>query len=193
VVLLQHNCPGVPCVVLADVQGAQLATQHVLDLGHRRIGLIKGRLPGAARAGERLTGYQQALKAAGVGYDPALVVVSDATQDAGYQGMQELLALPQPPTAVFCHNDVLALGAMHAIRVAGLSIPGDISVVGYDDTASSAHLAPPLTTIRFSKREMGHQAATMLFRAIEQDEGFEPYTVQIPVKLVTRESTGPPP
>jgi DNA-binding LacI/PurR family transcriptional regulator len=193
VVLLQYDCPGVPCVVLTDVQGGQLATQHLLDLGHRRIGLVKGRLPGAARAGERLTGYRQALSAAGIDHDPALVVVSDATQSAGSQAMQELLALPEPPTAVFCHNDVLAVGAMYTIRTAGLSIPDDVSVVGYDDTAISAYLAPPLTTIRFSKKEMGHRAATMLFQAIEQGEGFEPYTVEIPVKLVTRESTGPPP
>jgi DNA-binding LacI/PurR family transcriptional regulator len=106
--------------------------------------------------------------------------------------MQLLLALPEPPTAVFCHNDVLALGAMHGIRAAGLSIPGDISIVGYDDTAGSAHLAPPLTTIRFSRKEMGRQAATMLFRAIEQEEDYDPHTVTIPVRLVTRESTGPP-
>jgi DNA-binding LacI/PurR family transcriptional regulator len=107
--------------------------------------------------------------------------------------MQQLLALPEPPTAVFCHNDVLALGAMHAIQEAGLSIPGDISVVGYDDTAGSTHLAPPLTTIRFSRREMGRQAATILFQAIEQHEDYEPHTVELPVELVVRASTGPPP
>mgnify|MGYP003912594967 CR=1 FL=1 len=192
VVLLQHNHPGVPCVVLTDVQGGQLATQHLLNLGHRRIGLIKGRLPSAARAEERLIGYRQALEAAGIEPDPALVIESDVTQDGGYQAMQQLLALPEPPTAVFCHNDVLALGAMHAIQVAGLSVPGDISVVGFDDTAGSAHLAPPLTTIRFSRREMGRQAATILFQAIEQDEDYEPHTVELPVELVVRASTGPP-
>jgi DNA-binding LacI/PurR family transcriptional regulator len=193
VVLLQHDCPGVPCVVLTDVRGGQLATQHLVDLGHRRIGLIKGRLPSAARAEERLLGYHQTLKAAGIEPDPALVIESDVTQNGGYQAMQELLALPEPPTAVFCHNDVLAVGAMHAVRVAGLSIPGNVSVVGFDDTAGSAYLVPPLTTVQFSRKEMGHQAATMLFRAIEQDENHEPCTVEIPVKLVVRASTGPPP
>ena len=193
VVLLQHDCAGVHCVVLTDVRGGQLATQHLLDLGHRRIGLVKGRLPVAARAGERLTGYSQALAAAGIEHDPGLVVVSDVTQSAGYEAMQQLLALPEPPTAVFCHNDVLAVGAMHALRAAGLSIPDDISIVGYDDTASSAYLAPPLTTIGFSRKEMGRQAATMLFRAIEQGEDHRPYIVEIPVELVIRESTGPPP
>jgi DNA-binding LacI/PurR family transcriptional regulator len=82
---------------------------------------------------------------------------------------------------------------MHAIQAAGLSIPGDISVVGFDDTAGSAHLAPPLTTVRFSKKEMGRQAATILFRAIEQAEDHEPCTVQVPVELEVRASTAPPP
>jgi DNA-binding LacI/PurR family transcriptional regulator len=193
VVLLQHNQPGVPCVVLTDVQGGQLATQHLLDLGHRRIGLIKGRLPSAARADERVTGYCQALQAAGIEPDPVLVIESDVNQNAGYETMQVLLALSEPPTAVFTHNDVLAVGAMHAIRAAGLSIPEDISVVGYDDTSGSAHLAPPLTTIRFSRKEMGRLAATILFRAIEQAEDYEPHTVKVPVELMVRASTGPPP
>jgi DNA-binding LacI/PurR family transcriptional regulator len=192
VVLLQQDCCGVSCVVLTDVQGGQMATQHLLDLGHRRIGLIKGRLPSAARAEERLIGYRQTHKAAGIEPDPALVIESDVTQNAGYQAMRQLLALPEPPTAVFCHNDVLAVGAMHAIQVAGLSIPGDISVVGFDDTAGSAHLAPPLTTIRFSRKEMGRRAATILFRAIERDEDDDTYSVEVPVELVVRASTGPP-
>ena len=193
VVFLQHDCPGVPCVVLTDVQGGQLATQHLLDLGHRRIGFIKGCLPSAARAEERLMGYRRALLAAGIEPDPALVTESEVNQNAGYQAMERLLALAEPPTAVVSHNDVLALGAMHAIRTAGLSIPGDVSVVGYDDTVSSAYLAPPLTTIRFSRREMGRQAAAILFRAIEQDENYEPSTVEVPVQWVQRASTGPPP
>lgn len=193
VVFIQQDCPGVPCVVLEDVQGGQLATQHLLDLGHRRIGFIKGRLPSAARAEERLTGYRQALQAAGIEPDPSLVIESEVNQNAGYQAMQQLLALAEPPTAVVNHNDVLAVGAMHAIRAAGLSIPGEVSVVGFDDTASSAHLQPPLTTIRFSRKEMGRQAAAILFRAIEQDEDYVPFTVEIPVQWVQRASTGPPP
>jgi LacI family transcriptional regulator len=184
VVLLQHECCDVHSVVLADVQGGQLATQHFLQWGHRRIGLIKGRLPGAARAEERLIGYRQALQAAEVKYNPALVITCDVTQDAGYQAMQQLLALPKPPTAVFCHNDVLAVGAMHAIRATGLSI-------GFDDTAGSAHLVPPLTTIRFSRKEMGRQAADILFRMIEQNEDIRPLLIELPVELVVRDSTGP--
>lgn len=191
VVLLQYDCSDVPCVVLADVHGGQLATKHLLDLAHRRIGFIKGRLPGAARAEERLIGYRRALQVAGIAFDPTLVITSDVTQDAGFQAMQQLLALPEPPTAVFCHNDALAVGAMHAVYAGGLSIPGDISVVGYDDTAGSAHLVPPLTTVRFSRKEMGHQAASILFRRIEQIGNEEPFTIELPVELMVRNSTGP--
>lgn len=193
VVLLQHQNSSVPCVVLTDVLGGQMATQHLVDLGHRRIGFIKGCLPSAARAEERLIGYQQALAAARIEPDPALVVESEANQNAGYQAMKRLLALPEPPTAVFCHNDVLAVGAMHAIQAAGLSIPGDMSIIGFDDTANSAHLTPPLTTMRFSRVEMGRRAADILFRAIEQYEGYQPHTVDLPVQLVVRSSTGPYP
>ena len=191
VVLLQHDCCDVPCVVLADIEGGNIATRHLLDMGHQRIGLIKGRLPGAARAEERLIGYRQALKTAGLGYDPSLVITCDVNQEAGFLAMQQLLALPEPPTAVFCHNDVLAVGAMHAIHAAGLSIPTDISVVGFDDTAGSAHLLPPLTTVRFSRKEMGRLAASTLFRTIEQNGDNKPYTIELPVELVVRDSTGP--
>lgn len=193
VVLLQHDWPEMDCVVLADLQGGKLATQHLLDLGHRRIGFIKGRLPSAARADERLNSYCQTLRAGGIEPDPALAIESDVNQKAGCQAMQQLLALPEPPTAVFTHNDVLALGAMHAIQAAGLSIPGDVSIVGYDDTAGSAYLAPPLTTIRFSRWEIGRQAATLLFNAIEQNESYKPSTVEVPVELIVRASTGPVP
>ncbi len=191
VVLLQYECNEVPYVVLADVQGGQIATQHLLDLGHSRIGFIKGRLPSAARAEERFIGYRQALRNTGVAYDPALVITSDVNQDAGFLAMQQLLALPEPPTAVFCHNDALAVGAMHACNAAGLSIPDDISVVGFDDTACSAHLIPPLTTVRFSRKEMGRQAAAILFRKIEHNENDEPHSVELPVELIIRNSTGP--
>jgi LacI family transcriptional regulator len=109
VVFLQHGCPGVPCVVLTDVQGGQLATQHLLDLGHRRIGFIKGHIPSTEK---RITGYYQALQAARIELNPALVIESEVNQNAGYQAMQQLLALAEPPTAVVSHNDVLAVGAI---------------------------------------------------------------------------------
>jgi len=107
--------------------------------------------------------------------------------------MQKLLKLKSPPTAVFAHNDMMAMGAMYAIRAAGLSIPEDISMIGYDDTINSAFLWPPLTSIRFSKRGMGQQAAEILFRLLEQKHFPAPDTVRLPVELVERASTGPAP
>ena len=106
--------------------------------------------------------------------------------------MQKLLALPNPPTAVFTHNDVLAMGAMHSIYDAGLSVPGDISGVGYDDTISASYLNPPLTTVKFPVAEMGRRAGQIILE-LAQDEGSLPaQTITLPVELVVRGSTAPP-
>jgi DNA-binding LacI/PurR family transcriptional regulator len=110
----------------------------------------------------------------------------------GYDSMQQLMALPNPPTAVFTHNDVLAVGAMHAVHDAGLVVPDDISVVGYDDTTSSAYQNPPLTTVKFPVAEMGRQAGQIILRLIREEGGLPPKTVTLPVELVVRGSTAPP-
>ncbi|MBE7549808.1 MAG: LacI family DNA-binding transcriptional regulator [Anaerolineales bacterium] len=193
IVIIEHEVPGLNCITMEHLKGGRLATQHLVDLGHRRIGLIR-RSPEHINilSLERFKGYCQALEQAGIPLNPSLVVDSGAGQEEGYRAMQQLLALPEPPTAVFTHNDVLALGAMHAIWSAGLSIPGDISIIGFDDTAGSAYLYPPLTTIRFSKAEMGHEAARILFDLIQQPESVPPRIVKLPVELVVRQSTAPP-
>ena len=108
-------------------------------------------------------------------------------------GVQQLLALSEPPTGVFTHNDVLALGAMHAIWRAGKSIPEDISIVGYDDIASSGYLTPPLTTVKFPKDRMGRQAAQTILQLVRNDEAPPARKVVLPIELVVRASTGPPP
>ncbi len=191
-VILEHDLPGQYCIAVDDLRGGWLGTQHLLSLGHRRIGLIR-RTPSSATSSQRFTGYRQALEAAGLAFDPRLVVECGPGQEAGYQAMRQLLALSEPPTAVFTHNDVLALGAMHAIRSAGLEIPGDISVVGYDDTTSSAYLGPPLTTVKFPTDEMGRRAAEMILRLAQHKDELPPRTLTLPVKLMVRASTGPPP
>jgi LacI family transcriptional regulator len=191
IVVLEHDLAGVPCIALDDLQGGRLGAQHLLSLGHRRIGFIK-RTPSSATSAQRSVGYRQALEAAGIPFDPALVVESEAGQAGGYQAMQQLLALPEPPTAVFTHNDVLASGVMHAIRQAGLSIPGDISVVGYDDIVSSAYLVPPLTTVKFPKEEMGRRAAEIILQ-LAQHQQLSVQTIILPAELVVRASTAPPP
>lgn len=190
-IVLEHDLPEIHCIAADDLHGGRVATQHLIELGHRRIGLIR-REPSGATSSQRLVGYRQALESAGIAFDPSLVVETEAGQEAGYLAMQRLLALSEPPTAVFTHNDVLALGAMLAIRAARLSIPEDISVVGYDDTAGSAYLNPPLTTVNYPKAEMGRQAAHRILR-LAQDEGDLPArTIILPTELVVRDSTAPP-
>jgi len=191
-VVLEHDLPGVHCIAIDELQGGRLATQHLIGLGHRRIALIR-RKATSALSTQRLIGYQQALAAAGIRFDANLVVDCEAGQAAGERTMQQLLALARPPTAVFTHNDVLAMGALHAIRQAGLSVPGDISVVGYDDITSAAYFFPPLTTVRSPKAEMGARASRMILQLVQQKDHPPATTITLPVELVIRLSTAAPP
>lgn len=190
VVLLEHDMPGVPCIAIEEFRGGQIGTEHLLGLGHRRIALLR-QTPTSALSSERVNGYQAALSQAGIAYDSSLVVECNATQAEGYRVMGELLALPEPPTAIFAHNDVLALGACHAIRQAGLRVPEDVSVVGYDDITSAAYLNPPLTTVHFPKAEMGRRAGELILGLL-RGEGASVATRTLPVELIVRESTAPP-
>lgn len=191
-VVLEHDLLDTYCIAIDDLQGGCLATQHLLKLGHCRIGMIK-REHYSALSYLRVVGYREMLAEAGLPFDPALVIESKAGQAAGYAAMQQLLALPNPPTAVFTHNDVLAMGAMHAIFDAGLMVPADISVVGYDNTLSASYLNPPLTTVKFPIAEMGRRAGQIILE-LAQDEGSLPArTITLPVELVVRASTAPPP
>lgn len=191
-VVLEHDLPEVHCIALDDLQGGRIGTEHLLSLGHRRIAFIK-RPSSSATSAQRVTGYRQALEEAGLAFDPALVIESEAGQMGGYQAMQLLLALAEPPTAVFTHNDVLALGAMHAIRQAGLAIPGDMSVIGYDDIASSAYLAPPLTTVKFPKEAMGCRAAEIILQLARAKQNLPPRALRLSPELIVRDSTASPP
>lgn len=191
VVLIEHDLATAHCLVLDDFRGGQLATEHLLALGHRRIGLVReGSLGDLSRL--RLEGYRAALTSFGVSFDAALVIETpQISHDAGYTAMQRLLALVSPPTAVFTHNDVLALGALHAVTRAGLSVPGDISVVGYDDISSSAYLSPPLTTVRLVKHDLGLEAGRLVLDLIQS--GPRPCkTVTLPVELIVRGSSASP-
>jgi len=129
-----------------------------------------------------------ALAAAGIEYQPELVITSGSMQADGYSAMQRLLALHQRPTAVFTHNDIIALGAMRAIYDEGLAVPQDISIVGYDDIAAAAYLAPPLTTVRSPKTEMGILAARTILQLVQEPD-LMAQTVTLPVELIVRAST----
>ena len=156
-----------PAVGATNWQGAYDATRHLLDLGHWRIGFITGTVEmGCAR--DRLAGYRAALADAGLAPDSALVQEGDFFQPQGFASARTLLALSEPPTAIFASNDVSAFGVMEAVRDAGRRIPDDISIVGFDDIPQAAQVNPPLTTVRQPLEQMGRTAARMLLEIVEQ-------------------------
>jgi DNA-binding LacI/PurR family transcriptional regulator len=189
-VVLEHNLPGEHCIIVDDLAGGRLGAQHLLDLGHCRIAMIS-RTRHSGTSALRVTGYRQVLAEAGIAFDPELLVECESGHEPTYLAMKRLLALDRPPTAVFTHNDVQALGAMHAIQSTGLSIPDDVSVVGFDDISSSAHLFPPLTTVRYPKQEVGRLAAETILKLAAGNNPPEPQTRILPVDLVVRGSTAP--
>lgn len=170
-----------------NLAGGQEATRHLIDLGHQRIAHISGP-PGEWDGVERQQGYEQALRSAGLPVDPALIVRGDNRPAGGLAAAQQLLALPAPPTAIFCYNDTTALGVMRAIHAADRRIPEDISIVGFDDIALASYFEPPLTTIAQPKREMGAKAVQMVLDLIE---GVEVADCVLPSRLVVRQSTAP--
>jgi DNA-binding LacI/PurR family transcriptional regulator len=189
VVLIQDDVPNVHSISLSDYEGGLLATEHLLDLGHVRIAIIKAK-PLKALSYQRFDGYQQALANYRVNFNPAYVVEVEHSEDhqSGYQAMRQLLSLDNPPSAVFAHNDVLALGAMHAVQEVGLTVPKDISIVGYDDISSAAYFSPPLTTVRLAKHELGREAGRIIFEHIQARKvSFQ--KVVLPVELIVRAST----
>ena len=191
-VVLEHDLAHTNCIVIDDRQGGRLAMQHLLSLGHRRIALIE-RETLSPHGHLRGVGCREMLEESNVPLDPALVIVGKAGQAAGYAAMQQWLALSDPPTAVFAHNDMLAVGAMRAIFDAGLSVPDDISVIGHDDTTIINYLNPRLTTLKFPVMEMGRRAGETILDLVQQPDSLPAQIVTLPVELVVRASTAPPP
>jgi LacI family transcriptional regulator len=156
-------------------------------LRHRRIGFITGTMDlGCSR--DRLEGYRSALQDGGLPIDPQLIHEGDFWQPSGFTAAHSLLALPEPPTAIFASNDVMAFGVMEAVRDRGLRIPEDISIVGFDNIPQAEHVSPQLTTIEQPLADMGREAAHMLLAMIQDPEC--PYhRVELPTSLVVRAST----
>ena len=158
-----------PSVVPDEVQGGYDATRHLLEKGHRRIGYITDELDTAAKFG-RLQGYQNALAEFGVAYDAALMATAESEPQGGSQATHQLMQLAQPPTALFCYNDRMAMGAMNKLQSLNLSIPKDIAIVGFDNQELIApHLNPPLTTLQLPHYEMGQWAVQHLLQMINKD------------------------
>ena len=181
----------VATVSAAHSSGADQATRHLLELGHRRIAAITGP-PDMMATEERLRGYRAALAAAGVPADASLVVESDWEVDGGRRAGAALLELPDPPTAIFAFNDPLAIGAMQSIVAGGLRVPQDVSVVGFDDTVEAEFVTPRLTTVRQPLAEMGRMGVSLLMRLLE-NRSFEALHVELATQLIVRASTGPAP
>lgn len=189
----EEPSPQTTSIRIDDSQVAKLATEHLIKLGHRRIAHIT--VPDRSVSSRaRLAGYERSLEGHGIAYDPALVIETDESEHGGAEALQRLLQVeprPEPqPSAVFCYNDQMAIGALAASHRVGLRVPEDISVVGVDDIAVSAWLEPSLTTVRQPLRRMGHMAMEMMLNLL--DDRSKVKDVMIPGELVVRESTAPP-
>jgi DNA-binding LacI/PurR family transcriptional regulator len=172
-------------VSIDNPAGAQLMTGRLIELGHRRIAYMGDRF-GLHSDEERFAGYRDCLQAAGIPFAPELIAYGDGSAESGVPAMLQLLDLAEPPTAVFCYNDMQAFGAMRAARSRGLRIPADISIGGFDDLFLSTYCDPPLTTIRQPKQEMGREAATILMDLIA---GGNPTSCVKTGVLIERQST----
>jgi LacI family transcriptional regulator len=186
---LRSVADGIPCVSPNHYIGAVAATEHLIDLGHRRIAAIKG-YDGWLATEERLTGFRSTLLGAGIAPDPRLEVSSDYGIERGREAALLLFNQPEPPTAIFGFNDNIAIGAMIAARERGLRVPEDVSIVGFDDVVGARTAFPPLTTVRQPLAEMGRIAVDLLTRLLD-GKPLDAVRVELQSKLVVRESTAP--
>ena len=191
IVLINNEHPGefAHSVAIDNVSAARDATQHLVDLGHSRIGYL-GNQFGLQADTDRFAGYRQILEEAGLGFLPELVTHGDGKPAGGMRAMEQLLHLPQRPTAVFCYNDMEAIGALRVAREHGLRIPADLSVIGLDDISLASYTDPPLTTIQQPKGELGRVAAQILLDLLSG--GSPDSRIKLPGKLIVRQSTAAP-
>ncbi|MDE3176074.1 MAG: LacI family DNA-binding transcriptional regulator [Pseudomonadota bacterium] len=178
-------------IVPGEVAGARVATQYLLSKGHRRIGFINGE-PWMEASVDRLEGYRQALADAGVAFDPDLVRDGDWLPLQGYQLGMELLASPDAPSAIFCANDLMAMGALEAASKLGLRVPDDLSIMGYDDQELARYTHPPLSTLVLPNYEMGRRAAELLIDLAFHQKKLRPMTIEIDGPLIERNSVAAP-
>ena len=191
--------PHADLVMADNLTGGYEATRHLIALGHKRIGFIGISLTQGLRL-RRFQGYVEALNEHGLTVEEELIVGGRngaeqmpgySTEEMGYDGMMKLLELKHRPTAIFARNDYTAMGALNAIKRAGLRIPEDIAIVGYDDIPLASHTSPTLTTVRQPTREQGRTAAEFLLRRIQEDREQPRREKTFNCELVVRESTDP--
>jgi len=183
---------NVSFVSFNNIKSGEMITDYLISLGHRRIGMISGLFAETSRAYNRWLGYRQSLVNHGIPYDEGLVLQREYTTASGRQAMKQLLGRTEPPTAVFCGNDIIAIGAIAAVKEAGYRVGKDISIAGFDDLDMFEAVEPSLTSIRIPGYEMGKQGAHVLIDMIE-GKIKEPRHYVLETELMKRESTGPAP
>lgn len=178
-------------VQVANDQGAGAMVRHLARLGHRRIALIRG-AEGNYDAAERLRGYREALAECGLPADSRLEAPGDFSEAAGADAVRQLLALPPAdrPTAIFAANDCMAIGALSALRAAGLRVPDDMALGGFDDIPMARFMTPPLTSVHVDISALGARAAARLLDLLQGRAGPAPYRETFPTTLVVRQSCG---
>jgi LacI family transcriptional regulator len=186
----RHTLGGEPFVAADDEAGARAATEHLLELGHRRIGFVGG-TPGVSTAEGRLAGYRAAIEAAGLGVDEALVRGESFGVAPARAAAEKLLALDEIPTAIVVVDDMMALAVHGVLREHGLRVPEDVSVTGFNDLPIAELVDPPLTTVTTQPELMGELATRILLDHVVR--GAELRTELLPSSLIVRGSTAPPP
>jgi LacI family transcriptional regulator len=198
---LSHASLGLPLVLLscrgdhetdsitvANCDGARAMVEHLISLGHRRIAIITGS-PRNFDAAERLRGYRAALEAAGIGLDPALELAGAFSERSGYEAAQRMLTRSPRPTAVFASNDSMAIGAVSAVREAGLRVPEDIAVTGFDDIPMARYMNPPLTSVHVDIAALGERAIGRLLDVVQRG-ATGPHRDTLDTTLMIRRSCG---
>jgi LacI family transcriptional regulator len=174
-------------VLTDNLKGGRLATKHLIELGHRRIGCIAGPSQ-VTPSSERVTGYRQVLEESGIAVDQNLILRGDFQPESGYQGARQLLARDDAPTAIFACNDLMAIGVISAAAQLGLDVPAHLSVVGFDNIRLSEFANPPLTTIVQPGHEQGVLAAELLLERMQQPD-LPPRREVLDARLLVRRST----
>jgi len=183
------NGEGYDALTIENRRGAYAMVRHLLGLGHRAIAIITG-ASGNYDAAERLRGYRKAMRAAGVEVPNEWELPGDFTEASGYRAIGALLALAPRPTAVFAANDSMAIGAMSALREAGLRVPEDVAVVGFDDVPMARYMSPPLTSVHVAIAELGARAVEKLLQAMDEKHDHERHHQRFATTLVIRQSCG---
>jgi LacI family transcriptional regulator len=171
-----------------NLRGAELATEHLIGLGHQRIAFVGGPASSSARR-DRLQGYRNVLARHGLPIDPALQLTSSTTREGGHHCIRTLLERADPPTAVLCYNDIVAFGVMLGLQASGHTPGRDVAVIGFDDIAEAGLWQPALTTVAISPRQIGEEAARLLLERIAAPDAATRQIILRP-KLIVRQSCG---